>query len=728
MPQIKARKGDFYEIRDATTVRAQEPGQTVAEVLIFGRIGDDIFDESVSAREFVEMLQEIEADVIVARINSPGGSVPDGVVIHNALRRHPAMIETEIEGWAASIASVIAMAGDRRRMAANSMFMVHAPHALVGGNSRALRRFADLLDKWAESMMTAFTRVMGDGRSDEVLELLTDGEDHWYTAEEARSFGFVEEVTDMAADDIATAHAIAASFDVSHLNHIPAAAAAFQQQEGVMPRQTDSGRAATRPTQITTDNQPTLAPAASAPAPAAPAAPAQQPAARTEEEIRADMQAKETERRQAIRAAFEPFAGHQGVPDLMNDCLDDMTVTADAARTQLLAKIGEGASPLGGNAEAAVQAGEDQREKRIDAKVHALLARMGAKDENGKAYAFDGANPYRGRSLGALAEMSLTEAGVDVSGQSVDEFAPRALTSAPQGASNTTSDFPVVLENTMHKLLLAGFMAQRTSYQDWVKIGSVSDFREWRRLVPGLIGGFDRKNEAGEYKAKNVPDAEKQTIQAEERGNIVVIDRRVLVNDDVDYIMTMLTSLGQAGARGIDADVYSLLAANPTLSDGTALFHADHNNLASSGGAPSVDTLVAGADAMAAQTAPGEDVEYLDITPSVAVARHSTARDIGVVINSQFDPDAANKLQRENKARGLVDTVVGTPRLPAAPWYLFADPNVAPVIEVVFLNGQQQPRLFQEEAFNSGSLKWRPTLDYGVGAIDYRGAWKNPGA
>jgi hypothetical protein len=99
-----------------------------------------------------------------------------------------------------------------------------------------------------------------------------------------------------------------------------------------------------------------------------------------------------------------------------------------------------------------------------------------------------------------------------------------------------------------------------------------------------------------------------------------------------------------------------------------------------------------------------------------------------VIIGSTFDPDANNKLQRQNMVVNLVKTIVGTPRVATGGWYTFADPNVAPVIEVVFLDGQREPILMQEDEFSTGGLAWRIELPFGVGAIDYRGGYYNPGS
>ncbi len=79
----------------------------------------------------------------------------------------------------------------------------------------------------------------------------------------------------------------------------------------------------------------------------------------------------------------------------------------------------------------------------------------------------------------------------------------------------------------------------------------------------------------------------------------------------------------------------------------------------------------------------------LDLRPAVAVTSVGVGSLTRVLNDSQYDPDAANKLQRPNSVRGIVRKVVDTPRLSSKAWYLFADPSVAPVIEVTFLDGVQ---------------------------------------
>ncbi len=668
-------RGDWWEIRAAAD-------QPAAELLIYGDIGADPWGgESVSALDMVRALAGLEADYITARINSYGGSVADGLAIYNALQRHPAAVTTAIDGVAVSIASLIAMAGDTVQMAQNARLMIHAPWGLMAGNAAAAREFADVLDGYARSMASSYAAKTGRP-VDEMAALVLDGTDHWYSADEALAAGFVDEITGA----LAIAASLPARFRPAAAATPAARAAQQTQPEGTrMP-------ADTTPTNVV-DLDAERARAA------------------------AEALAADATRRTAVQGAFAKHMAVSGVQALLDTCLADHACTVEAAGLKLLAHLGSQAEPI--NGPLALHPGEDEQDKRVLGQVDALLARMG----RGKA---DGANPYRGLSLGEMARASLERAGVAVKGRGMDELAPLAMARGPVYAQST-SDFPVVLENTLHKLMLMGFAAAPSTWERWCKIGDVTDFRAWKRLVPGLIGNLDTVGEEGEYKNKAIPDAVANSVQAVRRGNILQVSPEVIVNDDIGYISDLATALGPAAKRAVERAVYALLESNPTLSDGVALFHATHGNLAGSGAAPTVTLLDAAAVAMAQQKAPGADAEYLDIKPAVAVVNTALRGTMRVLVDAQYDPDTANKLQRPNMVNGIVRDIVDTPRIAAAPWYLFADPNVAPVVEVVFLNGQREPRLAQEESFRTGGLAWRVEFPFGVGAIDFRGAYKNPG-
>lgn len=153
--------------------------------------GDD--DVDTSAASFKKQLQNFEdIDEIVVNINSPGGSVFEGVTIFNMLKNHKAKIIVNIEGLAASIASVIAMAGDEVRMPSNAMVMIHNAMGGGFGNANELRKFADDLEKINQTVVNSY--LTKNPSMDQVqLQSLLDAES-WLNANEALELGFVDEV------------------------------------------------------------------------------------------------------------------------------------------------------------------------------------------------------------------------------------------------------------------------------------------------------------------------------------------------------------------------------------------------------------------------------------------------------------------------------------------------------------------------------------------------------
>ncbi|WP_367154659.1 ClpP-like prohead protease/major capsid protein fusion protein [Methylomonas sp. HYX-M1] len=679
----------WYAIRVKAEAKA-------AEILIFGDIGESWWGESVTAKDFVKELNALDVDAITVRINSIGGSVPDGLAIYNAIKRHKAQITTSNEGMALSIASLILMAGDTVEMADNAMLMIHAPWAYAGGNAAELRNAADVLDMWADAMSTSYAAKTGKDKAD-MLALLTDGDDHWYTAEQARADGFIDAVVE--------AMPVAASFDLSRYRNLPAAAAAFNHHPQGKTMDKDDKK-----------------PAATAQQPPSNQAP--QPAEHSVV-VNAALAADQS-RRNAIAANAAKFMTHEGMAELVASLQNDHTISEDAANKRILAHLAKGAEPVAGQ-HATVT--EDAKDKFGAGVANALLARCGAKNAEGKPIRAEAGNDFRGMRLEQIAQACLAQAGINVKGMDRVGVVKKALAmhTYASGMGQTTSDFPVLLENVMHRQVLTAFQITPDTYTRWCKIGSVSDFREWQRLRGGTIGNIDPVNEHGEYKSLVIPDMAKEGISAKRRGGIVSITPEIVINDDIGYISDTTAMLGRAAKRTIETSAYAALTGNPALKDGVALFHADHGNLAVAGAALSVDSLDAARVAMASQKDLSGN-EYLDIRPEILLAPLGMGGTARVIVDAVYDPDTANKLQRPNKVNGIVQDVVDTPRLTGTAWYLFADPSVAPVVEVVFLDGESEPMLAMEENFDTAGIRYRVELPFGVGVIGYEGAYKNPGA
>ena len=149
--------------------RAQARG---AEIVIYDEIGAF----GIPAKAFLDELKALgPVAELTVRINSPGGSVFDGVAIYNALKRHDAAITVWIDGIAASIASMIAMAGDEVVMPENAMLVLHDPSGLVAGTAADMRAMAEALDRMKAGMVAAYRDK--SGRDDAEIEALMRGRD-----------------------------------------------------------------------------------------------------------------------------------------------------------------------------------------------------------------------------------------------------------------------------------------------------------------------------------------------------------------------------------------------------------------------------------------------------------------------------------------------------------------------------------------------------------------------
>lgn len=169
------------------TIKAADVRGT-AEISIYEEIGGF----GITAKQFTEDLKVLgDVSHINLRIHSPGGDVFEGIAIYNLLRNHPADITVYIDGVAASMASVVAMAGDRVVMPENAMMMIHKPWGISGGNAGDMRDYADLLDKVETVLIPAYARKTGKS-AQEIATMLED--ETWMDGKECLKHGFADEL------------------------------------------------------------------------------------------------------------------------------------------------------------------------------------------------------------------------------------------------------------------------------------------------------------------------------------------------------------------------------------------------------------------------------------------------------------------------------------------------------------------------------------------------------
>lgn len=208
---VNTRK-QWYQIKNAAN-SADSETETTPEVLIYGEI-DSFF--GVSAADLVRELAEIDAPEILVRINSPGGDAFDGVAILNALRGHDAKIVVQIDGLAASAASLIAMGGDEIVMNTNSQMMLHNAWAFAAGDADDLQRTANMLERQNANIANIYAARAGGDPADwrEVMD-----EETWLDPDEAVDAGLADRVMQLEPKETAEAQRVAASFDLSKFRY-----------------------------------------------------------------------------------------------------------------------------------------------------------------------------------------------------------------------------------------------------------------------------------------------------------------------------------------------------------------------------------------------------------------------------------------------------------------------------------------------------------------------------
>ncbi|MCO3300610.1 Clp protease ClpP [Pseudomonas aeruginosa] len=655
----------------------------VAEILLYDEIGA----WGITAQQFARELKALgDLSLISLRVHSPGGDVFEGTAIYNLLKHHPARVEGYVDGLAASMATVVLMSCDVIHIPENAMMMVHRPWGIQGGEADDMRRYADLLEKIEGTMVAAY--MAKTGKSEEDIKALLKAET-WMDGREAVEAGFADQLTEPLA-----AAAQLTSKRMKEFAHMPEALKALMQP-----------RAST--------------PAAAAPTPS-PAAPTSQPAPAAPDEaaVRAQINAAENTRREGIRAVFQPFAASHG--EMLNDVLLDSSVTIEQAQAKLLASLASGATPSAGpsgsqGANSHVYAGNGNL---VGDSVRAsVLARAGLEEQQSD-------NRYNFMSLRELARASLVDRGVGVASYSPMQMVGLAFT-------HTTSDFGTILIDVANRSMLAGWDEAEETFQLWTKKGMLSDFKTVHRVGLGEFPSLRQVREGAEYKYVTV-GSRSQPIALATYGEIFSITRQAIINDDMNLLTDIPRKMGMAAKATIGDLVYAILTGNPVLSDGKALFHADHKNLQTgASSALSLESLSKAKTQMATQKTEveGGKPRTLNIRPAFVLTPVALEDKAKQIIRSASVPGAESNSGIENPIRNFAE-VIGEPRLDdnSATAYYLAARQGSDTIEVAYLDGNELPYMEQQQGFTVDGAATKVRIDAGVGPLDFRGLQKSNGA
>ena len=637
-----------------------------AEISIYDEIGF----WGVSAASFAQDLKDCGNNLkqINLHIHSPGGDVFDGIAIYNLLKNHPANVTVYIDGLAASMASVIAMAGNEVIMPENAMMMIHKPWGIQGGDAEDMRKYADLLDKVENTLIPAYANKTGK-TPEELAEMLSA--ETWLNGKECVEQGFADKLAEPLV-----AMASIKSRKLEDFEKMP-----NEIKNMLFKPQGNSGASAP---QATPTEQ-------SAPVNKSSTVPV---------DNTAQVQAELNKRNADIKAVFAPFGSAHD--SLLVECLGDLSITAEQAKDKLLAKLGAGTTPS-----AAVTPYADNGNIVGDSVKQSLLARAGI--DKDKADAKD--NAYNAMTLRELARASLVDRGISVVGHNAMSMVGLAFT-------HSSSDFGQILIDVAHKSLLKGWETAAENFDQFTSNGTLTDFRPAKRVGLGDFGYLPQVGEGEEYTYGTIGD-EGASVALATYGQLFNITRQAIINDDMHLLTKIPEKMGQAARATIAKLVFALLTGNAIAQDGKALFDASHKNTLTGAelDVTSIDKAIQIMNGFV--NARGEP---LAIEPEFMLLPTSLYTRAKQVLGSASVEGADANSGIINPIRDIVPALKSARLQVADPksWYLINKE----AIEVSYLDGIDTPYIEQQNGFTVDGVSTKVRIDAGVNVIDYRGIVK----
>lgn len=662
-----------------------------------------LYDE-IRPGEAQRVIAQLRADPsaeVEVRINSPGGSVAEGLALYNALKPRKPIVY--IDGVAASIASLIAMAGAHVVAAANAVLMVHDPWIEAGAaNAAGLRRHAEILDKHRDAMIGGYAR--SGLKKGDLLELLAA--ETWMSAEEALQLGFVDEIAE----------------PLRYAAHHPGCFASYRHTpEELLMSQRIARAAAEPPTKENEDpsklapdksgdNQDTLA------------------AFRTGMASEAVTQAAHDAVMSALRdrngqltAMAEPHLGNSRVRSLLINALADPNETASNFGQRVLQELARGRGPLGGYAQmgehAAMPAASGRASDFVSAASDSLVIRAGLTIDK----PHPGARDIQGMDLEEIMRICASRSGQRA------EFSGGGR-KAMIKAVMTTSDFPAILENTLGKALRVGFEAEPATFEAWTRKVLVPDFKPQSRVLLGSAPQLLPVDEGAEYTYGSLDQDMSVPYKVDKFGRIIKLTWEALVNDDLNAFLRITQAMGQAASRAEADQIYATFAANagagPTMQDGTVLFHATHGNLASA--ASGLDAAALGAARVLLRRQTAFAGGMMNLTPRfllVAPEHEQAAEALLASAARSLSQGADNALVPAWLAK--LELVVEA-RLPQSAFYLLTAPTSVDTLERAWLDEDNGPKIEEENSFNVDAKAYKVRHVFGARWLDWRGVVKVP--
>lgn len=477
-------------------------------------------------------------------------------------------------------------------------------------------------------------------------------------------------------------------------------------EEAIMPEPTPTLAPAPAPTP-TTETAPTPTPAATTNEPVREAEPTPAPASvPTEAPVTAERIREVCARGLGDTVAAELLVRHASIP-----------FTSTTLNAELVNRYAETRQvpPI----DNAITITADEQDKYRAALTGALVVRMTDSPEPPK----DGGEQFGHMTTREIARDFLIRTGVKGhASMSPFELVNAALGLQRHGAQ-TSSDFAIALQQAGNLTILDAY--QTADDEQWRVLSAEKSANDFRPMpLVGLTGTpeFLVVEENGEYTYASFGDLG-DSYKLWTAGRIISLSRQLIINDQLGLFGDMAGHLGRGAALHEANAWWANLLGNPTMSDGKALFHADHGNLAGAGGFISATALSAGRAAMRKQK-DRDGTTYLNLAPKYLLVGPDSETEAEKLVASITATKSADVTPAF--IRSLVPVV--TPRITDYSWYLLADPKRAATMQHSYLRGQRGVYTDTRVGFEVDGVEYKGRIDFNARAADYRGAYKNPGA
>lgn len=311
--------------------------------------------------------------------------------------------------------------------------------------------------------------------------------------------------------------------------------------------------------------------------------------------------------------------------------------------------------------------------------------------------------------------------------------------------SGSTGDFPGLMGNLMYRSLIDWTHAVSSSWRQYAPVGSLTDFRPATRIVGYESEDLLAVDENGAYIDSKLADAS-YTVQVGTFGRAFSISRKVIINDDLGYIKQQPKRFGRAAARSIAAFVSrTLLEANGNTFDSNPLFDTTHfNHDTGAGSVLSAANIQKAITALSTQNVLGTftnvQAKWLLVPPALQFTARQIINSAIIVLAGSSTANVPIQVGNENPLSNALNIVIEPYLTSATAWYVMADPNDVPILDVVFLQGRDTPDLLIERPimmnlaggddpyeYEFDVLRYKVRYEYGGAAALWWGAYKFDG-